>query len=1198
MALYATKRPTCGYIWLHFLSALQAYSCEDFATIFCSFWVALFCLIAYANDDFNLFWPSVLLVLYVAYIRWSAATWRTKADVAAFGDFYSTKERLGCPGGITRHALDTSWEPGMITDKHGGRPFRHVFVERNTNRQVFLRGINVGGGCKLPPGVTTDQQLPASDVGPEAPAEVHPIGRAADLSPGGATFQGASSFPPSSFTGRPFPLHEADEHFRRLLAYGFTFFRLLVTWEAVEPEKPGVYDEEYLDYVQKLVTRAGEYGIAVFIDFHQDVWSRYTGGSGAPRWTLECVGFQPALFKETLAAVRHCDYRWHPPIDGRDGAKGRISRTSNAKSLASSPDKMLNTSTLSSEGGRGRGESTADPEHERDEFPKMWWANNHMHLACATMFSLFFGGDDFAPRFRINRKCSKLYGDDEEEEEEQERSFSGEHHQVHSASSSGHDQPLRLAPFSAHQGRDGAGAGGNLGSWDAVEDLGLNDDSQQEDVVSPAAAQDGGGLNPTHIITEIIPETVVSPAGAASDFSYLDSKSKETKDGLSKIVTPAASMMSDSFVVPVAAHNKVEATGSRSNAGSRTASRRGSPVESAQQQASVSFGITKSASPAASSGSKNQVHDFDAEDTSREEQQISVELPGIETEGAHSAVLPAKQKHHISSQDLPYFLLNADASSPNLFPNRLDNANFISIQQFLQDHYLGAVRQVATKLKNCDNVLGFDTLNEPDCGFIGNANLDEWKALGGGKDPTGYLLTPVEAMGLGSGCSLPVDYFEGIWKYKKTVEFANPFKKSCWKPGYECIWKQHGVYDVDALDGRPLLRQPDYFSKNPRTGLPVKAHDDYLVPFWKKVSATIREAMDSPDAYTFCSPYAGAMDMTSHCDALPSTFGSSASSAVEGASGQGQLSGYGSYRDVENMGNYGSSDPIKEHRSALGDRCIYSPHYYEGLQLLYHNYRANFVTNFENIVRGKGCPIYFGTDRMCAKKIGRDIRHFADHGRDLGPTVIGETGISMDIEGEASRTKCMQRIMRGLEHSGVGGYTIWHYCPEASFKGKDGWNREHLSVFGQGDGEILPNSSPYAGGRALPAVIRPSPFLVAGRIRYFRFELERKRLFELEYEEVATCESNQTILFVPFYHYSPETVRTLCSDGQFVERDLISQKFIYVHDSGIPPNAEGKKIHRIQIWHEEIGSGSASSRSSSLPASSPGLSERPLMRQR
>jgi hypothetical protein len=33
---------------------------------------------------------------------------------------------------------------------------------------------------------------------------------------------------------------------------------------------PGIYDEAYLDYVYQVVKKAGEYGLLLFIDPHQD----------------------------------------------------------------------------------------------------------------------------------------------------------------------------------------------------------------------------------------------------------------------------------------------------------------------------------------------------------------------------------------------------------------------------------------------------------------------------------------------------------------------------------------------------------------------------------------------------------------------------------------------------------------------------------------------------------------------------------------------------------------------------------------------------------------------------------------------------------------------------------------------------------------------------------------------------------------
>ena len=45
--------------------------------------------------------------------------------------------------------------------------------------------------------------------------------------------------------------------------------------------------QDYIEYVVAVMRKMREYGISCFIDPHQDVWSRFTGGDGAPGWTLE-----------------------------------------------------------------------------------------------------------------------------------------------------------------------------------------------------------------------------------------------------------------------------------------------------------------------------------------------------------------------------------------------------------------------------------------------------------------------------------------------------------------------------------------------------------------------------------------------------------------------------------------------------------------------------------------------------------------------------------------------------------------------------------------------------------------------------------------------------------------------------------------------------------------------------------------------
>lgn len=194
-----------------------------------------------------------------------------------------------------------------------------------SGRTMFLRGINLGGSSKVP-------------YSPRMGSHVQEN-----------FFNGTDI----SFVGRPFPLKEADVHFRRLKEWGFHFIRFIVTWEAIEHEGPGIYDTEYLDYLEAVLTKANEYGLNVMIDPHQDLWSRYTGGDGAPLWTMELAGMNPRNFQKTEAAFVH-------NVCG-------------------------------------------------DPYPQMIWFSNYYKLASATMFTLFFAGNDFAPNCLVENQPIQDY---------------------------------------------------------------------------------------------------------------------------------------------------------------------------------------------------------------------------------------------------------------------------------------------------------------------------------------------------------------------------------------------------------------------------------------------------------------------------------------------------------------------------------------------------------------------------------------------------------------------------------------------------------------------------------------------------------------------------------------------------------------------------------------------------------------------
>jgi hypothetical protein len=206
-----------------------------------------------------------------------------------------------------------------------GRWFRDA-----AGRVVILRGVNLGGDCKVP----------FPDGGTDHPTDF-------------------SDHRDVSFVGRPFPLECAEEHFRRLRACGFDCLRLLTTWEAVEHRGPYRFDEPYLDYFARICRMAGEHGLCVVVDFHQDVWSRMTGGDGAPGWLFEKVGLDFTRFGDADAAVvmqYAYDYE--------------------------------------------------DPAPYQEAYPPMCWSRSRAYPANGIMWTLFFGGRLFTPRFLLEDERS------------------------------------------------------------------------------------------------------------------------------------------------------------------------------------------------------------------------------------------------------------------------------------------------------------------------------------------------------------------------------------------------------------------------------------------------------------------------------------------------------------------------------------------------------------------------------------------------------------------------------------------------------------------------------------------------------------------------------------------------------------------------------------------------------------------------
>jgi endoglycosylceramidase len=84
---------------------------------------------------------------------------------------------------------------------------------------------------------------------------------------------------------------ESDASF--LADNGFNSVRLGVLWAGVEPIQ-GQYDETYLDAIEAIVDMLGRHGVAVLLDFHQDLYNEKYAGEGFPDWAVVDDGFPNA----------------------------------------------------------------------------------------------------------------------------------------------------------------------------------------------------------------------------------------------------------------------------------------------------------------------------------------------------------------------------------------------------------------------------------------------------------------------------------------------------------------------------------------------------------------------------------------------------------------------------------------------------------------------------------------------------------------------------------------------------------------------------------------------------------------------------------------------------------------------------------------------------------------------------------------
>lgn len=409
------------------------------------------------------------------------------------------------------------------------------------------------------------------------------------------------------------------------------------------------------------------------------------------------------------------------------------------------------------------------------------------------------------------------------------------------------------------------------------------------------------------------------------------------------------------------------------------------------------------------------------------------------------------------------------------------------VQTYLQQHYIDAVKQIASRVAHMDHVVGYDTLNEPSAGFIGATDLRERASmLAQGENPTHF-----QAMLLGAGYPQEVAVWETGLRGERKVDtrLVNSEGIRVWMDGQRPIWQENGVWGVNTA-GEPELRRPQHFARV--KGRRVKFHRDYLRPFANRFARAIR------------------------------TVDRGAIIFVEGAPHRGPV----------------------PWRKEDAPNIAYAPHWYDYFTLFTKRYLGWF--SFDVFRRR---PV-IGRRRVL-RAFARQIKRLIRRGKETmrqAPTLIGEVGIPFDMQhkqaydtGDFSlQIKAMDATMRALE-ANLANFTLWNYTPSNTNRRGDLWNDEDFSIFSRDQaGE---EDSLHTGGRALPAVVRPYARKVAGTPLHMTFDLSRRRFeFEFHHDDTVTA---PTEVYVPSYHY-PEGGRITISDGE-VEHDVAAQTLFYRH---------------------------------------------------
>ena len=315
-------------------------------------------------------------------------------------------------------------------------------------------------------------------------------------------------------------------------------------------------------------------------------------------------------------------------------------------------------------------------------------------------------------------------------------------------------------------------------------------------------------------------------------------------------------------------------------------------------------------------------------------------------------------------------------------------------QDYLQRHYIGAMKRVAERLQGLSNVVGYGVMNEPSSGYIGVSGQETPHA----DFRQGAAPDLLQTMVLGAGHKQRVEAWRTdlTGSRRRGLFTANPEEADVWLDGYPPVWRHNGVWGADDLGEIRLLR-PDHFT-HVRDGEGVREvefYRDYFRPFANAYAAAIRSV--NPHALIF----------------------------VEGEPGDASLSW--TPQDAPDI--------------------VHAAHWYDAVTLVTKRFLGwlSYDVSTDRVVLGKK-----RVRRLFRGQI-KKIKEVSEARMNGAPTLIGEIGIPFDLDKRAYRTGDFSRQEEALSASletaeaNLVGYTLWNYNPDNSNARGDGWNGEDLS---------------------------------------------------------------------------------------------------------------------------------------------------------